>query len=87
MPYVKIDNRKQFEQDLKHICNFNLTDGDMNYIFTYIINNQLNKRGLNYQNINNLIGLLECCKLELYRRIAEPYEDKKIIENGDVYNA
>ena len=32
-----------------------------------------------------LIGVLECAKLELYRRVAAPYEDDKIDENGDVY--
>lgn len=34
---------------------------------------------------SEIIGALECCKLELYRRIAAPYEDIKIGENGDVY--
>ena len=32
-----------------------------------------------------VIGALECAKLELYRRIAAPYEDTKIQENGEVY--
>lgn len=32
----------------------------------------------------NLVGELECCKLEIYRRLIAPYEDKKIIENSDV---
>jgi len=31
------------------------------------------------------VGVLECAKLELYRRIAAPYEDEKIVETGDVY--
>ena len=30
------------------------------------------------------MGVLECCKLEFYRRVAAPYEDIKIEENGDV---
>lgn len=30
-------------------------------------------------------GALECAKLELYIRIARPYEDAKIHDNGDVY--
>ena len=37
------------------------------------------------KNLNAIIGALECAKLELYRRVAAPYEDDKIIENGDVY--
>ena len=38
----------------------------------------------NYADINSAIGVLECAKLELYRRQAAPYEDKKIEENGEV---
>jgi hypothetical protein len=34
---------------------------------------------------NDVIGALECCKLELYRRMVAPYENTKIKENGDVY--
>ena len=30
-------------------------------------------------------GVLRCVELELYRRIAAPFEDIKIIENEDVY--
>jgi hypothetical protein len=41
--------------------------------------------GLNYANINAVVGVLECMKLEFYRRAAAPYEDKKIQQNGDVY--
>lgn len=37
-----------------------------------------------YDRINEAIGMLECCKLELYRRLAAPYEDTKIEQNGDV---
>lgn len=59
-----------------------LSYGNLNYIITRIItahNPQV------YNEINGLIGVLECAKLELYRRIAAPYEDQKILENGDVY--
>ena len=30
-------------------------------------------------------GALRCAQMEFYRRVAAPYEDKKIQENGDVY--
>jgi hypothetical protein len=39
-----------------------------------------------YQAINDCLGALEGAKLELYRRVAAPYEDRKIQENGDVYS-
>ena len=31
------------------------------------------------------MGVLECAKLEAYRRIAVPYEDSKVVANGDLY--
>jgi hypothetical protein len=37
---------------------------------------------LNYKNINAAVGVLECCKQELYRMTAAPYEDIKINNNG-----
>jgi hypothetical protein len=39
---------------------------------------------VSYTNINAVIGVLECVKLELYRRLAASYEDKKVVENGDI---
>ena len=39
----------------------------------------------NYALYNAVIGVLECAKMELYRRQISPYEDRKIAENGDVY--
>lgn len=59
--------------------------GELNYIFTTIAQIYVNDIGERYQSYNDVIGALEACKLELYRRLVAPYEDKKIMENGDVY--
>ena len=61
------------------------TAGELNYIFTQIIRGHIDTYGLNYSNVNVILGALEGAKLELYRRLAAPYEDVKIKENGDVY--
>lgn len=61
------------------------TSGGLNFVITDIINRFLVSEGLNYDNINLVIGVLECAKLELYRRVVAPHEDKKMEENGDVY--
>ena len=63
------------------------TAGELNYVLTTICDKYLVEKGLNYQNINEVVGVLECCKLELYRRIAAPYENIKCEENGDVYES
>lgn len=70
--------------------------GLMNYTFTMLIKNvyetyhqhELNdsdqSSGVRYADYNEVIGMLESCKLEFYRRHVSPYEDKKIQKNGDV---
>jgi len=35
---------------------------------------------------NSIIGVLEGNKLETFKRIVSPYEEKKMEEHGDVYN-
>ena len=37
-----------------------------------------------YHWYNRMIGMLECCKLEMYRNVIGPYESSKAHENGDV---
>jgi len=69
--------RKYFEGTAKE-------PGDLNYIITQATLEFLGEHPC-YASINAVIGALECAKLELYRRMAAPYEDKKIDENGDVY--
>jgi hypothetical protein len=60
--------------------------GELNYIISAMVADLLENFGLNYSNGNKLMGVLECAKLELYRRVLAPYENQKVIDNGDVYN-
>lgn len=86
MPYINQNFRTKLNslQNLRFELAKLETDrmGALNYIITELIQDELFP--LQYRKINDLIGMLECCKLELYRRVAH-YEDKKIKENGDVY--
>jgi len=84
MPYIKQENRGKFKFAIDDLSIQITCEGDLNYIITTLCHIQILKNGLNYQNINNLIGMLECAKLELYRKIAAPYEDIKSKENGNV---
>ena len=84
MPYIKKKDRVRFENHINNLNGTIFTSGELNYVLTRLCQGFINANGLNYSSINNTIGVLECCKLELYRRIAAPYEDKKIEENGDV---
>lgn len=82
MPYIDSPNR----MDLQY--REALTPGELNYILTSLCDDYARTRDPNvgYAAINEVIGVLECAKLEFYRRIAAPYEDIKCKQNGDVYN-
>lgn len=60
--------------------------GELNYQITMLVDSYLAKNKTTYAAINEAIGVLECAKLELYRRIAVPYEESKMAVNGDVYS-
>lgn len=59
--------------------------GALNYLITRLVSRYVHDVGLDYDAINDVIGVLECAKAEFYRRVAAPYEDKKREANGDVY--
>ena len=61
------------------------TPGELNYLITILLKEYIEREGLSYATLNECIGVLECAKLELYRRVAAGYEDQKCEENGDVY--
>lgn len=61
------------------------TPGELNYILTVECLRYLEHNGESYQTMNDIVGALECAKLELYRRAVAPYEDEKIEANGDVF--
>jgi hypothetical protein len=83
MPYIKQDNRAKLEHGDGWWIAENA--GELNFQFTDLIIDYICAHGLNYQRINDVMGALEGAKAEFYRRVAAPYEDKKIKENGDVY--
>lgn len=86
MPYIKKDQRVELSYVTKHFKSLPLTAGELNYLVTCLVKNFVEQDGvLTYTRINAAVGALECAKLELYRRIASPYEDEKIRESGDVY--
>lgn len=80
MPYITNKQR----QEIETWDQFPADAGELNYAITRIIDRYLGAE-LRYQKINDVVGVLECAKLELYRRLAAPYEDKKRDENGEVY--
>jgi hypothetical protein len=96
MPYIKQQDRKKFTisskelpsnqgiDTLEHIANVSENAGDLNFAITKILKQYIKKKGICYANHNEIIGMLDCCKAEWYRKEVVPYEDFKENENGSV---
>jgi hypothetical protein len=83
MPYIKQERRDAILAGAKP-----QDAGELNFAISTLVDNYLkDKGGIRYSHLNEVVGAMDCAKLELYRRIAAPYEDKKIEENGDVYGS
>lgn len=81
MPYIPIDARLDLDAQRRGAQ----TSGELNYKITRELLMYLTTHGLSYKTINDIIGALECAKLEFYRIKAVAYEEEKRQLNGDVY--
>ena len=62
--------------------------GELNFAITDVVDRYLMRNGkYRYADLNDVLGALEGAKLEVYRRVAAPYEDRKRDEAGDVYRS
>ena len=80
MPYITETAREQLNDG-----GLPDNEGELNYVISSLLDEYLAQYGFNYANLNAVVGVLECAKLEIYRRMGAPYEDDKMKENGDVY--
>ena len=86
MPYIKSEDKKKFHSFENVLNEIRIgVAGELNYLITLLVQSYLHQNGHRYAKMNDVVGALECAKIEFYRRLAAPYEDKKIEENGDVY--
>lgn len=79
VPYIKKSDREKLA-----VHRTPKTAGELNYLLTLMCHRYIKFNKESYQSYNDVIGALEGCKLELYRRKVAPYEEIKISENGDV---
>lgn len=87
MPYIKPRRREELITAITELASEIKTEGELNYAVTkLLLSVELPEYDSpSYKLLNALIGVLESCKMEFYRRAVAPYEDEKIAQNGDVY--
>ena len=85
MPYIDPYRRESLDRELDLGLVQIESAGELNYAITKLFIRYMQCHGLSYSTINDIVGAAEGAKMEFYRRVAAPYEDKKIHKNGDVY--
>lgn len=97
MPYITKERREQTQEgvyfdeislDILGIEAGALCEngGDMQYLIAEMIQGYMRKKGLRYQNCQDVMGALAGAQMEFYRCVVGPYEQEKIEENGHVYS-
>ena len=85
MPYILKSEREKLDKHIdKLVEKMDLSQraGQLNYVINKLMLKLIGEG--KYADINELIGAVECAKLEFYRRKAAPYEDEKKKKNGDL---
>lgn len=80
MPYLDYETKERL---LDHL--YPETAGELNFCLTLMCQRYFSKSKRNYESHNAVIGALESCKQEWYRKQTSPYEDKKELDNGTVW--
>ena len=82
MPYITQEDRAQMDEVVNKMMRCGVEpDGRLNYVLFKLCWHSMEP---SYNNYKNFIGELNECIAEIRRRLLAPYEDKKLIENGDV---
>lgn len=82
MPYITKDEKTNFRDPYREPE----TVGQLTYVLTRAALQFKAKHGrLKFVTIALVMGAFFCAALEFYRRVAVPYENAKMAENGDVY--
>ena len=79
MPYIPKKRREEIDSG-----EIPLNAGELNYKLTMACIEYIRNNPKGYQIYNDIMGALEGCKIELYRKHISIYEDIKINQNGDI---
>jgi hypothetical protein len=98
MPYIIEEERQELDEHIDKMAdailgikpphypinphNFAGFLGRINYCFSRIL--MIVMRDVSYAKVAMATGVLENIKQEFYERVARPYENRKIAENGDI---
>ena len=84
MPYISQASRQWLDPSLRILQGECLSPGDVTDCIYKLVMGYLSKNKTTYSRLALCLGILESAKMEFYRRLVGPYEERKCAENGDV---
>jgi len=85
MPYIKDKEKHEMSDFINDLRMFIESKGDLNYAICQLVGNIiLDSDKISYTQMSEWIDAVHDAEAELRRRLLVPYEEMKIIENGDV---
>jgi hypothetical protein len=84
MPYIGVEKREEISPAVMELMTKLESKGDYNYAISLLVHTYIQRKGLRYEHLNDVIGILECAKQEFIRTVVNPYEDEKAQLNGSV---
>lgn len=92
MPYIKQEMRNKLDLAILELRSKLLylredeIEGALNYTITSLLDvvKDVGEKRWRYTYINRVIGVLECLKLEFYRRLGVDLENNAALRNGDI---
>ena len=91
MPYIPKSRRKCYDKEIESLvvelyfaedCGY--LESDITYVIYRLVKEMFGKEGFKWKDKVKALEVLEAVKLEYYRRVIVPYEDKKIKEHGEI---
>ncbi len=85
MPYTKEEHRIRQYYAIEELSDVINEKGDLNHAICELTALLIAKTGgMGYTNVSEWIDAVDGARKEMERRLLAPYEDVKIVENGDV---
>lgn len=86
MPYIKQEERAQFDDAILDLAESCETVGQLNYIISKLCLAVAMNSPADYTSFNGIDGVLGLAQAEFRRRVIFPYEESKREENGDLFD-
>lgn len=89
MPYIDLEHRIALDAIVdglvKRLRDINCKPGDCNYVVTRVVLEALKPHdGWRYHSLSDAVRVLKDAAAEIERRLLGPYEDRVILQNGDM---